>query len=58
MTIKFKAPDPKGRAEPRKMISVTPLTHNAVKLLAAKHELSMTRMLDAIVQYHNKYNET
>ena len=52
---KFKAPQ--VLAADRKMLSVTPETHASVRALSAKHGLSMTRMLEAIVQYHVLNNE-
>ena len=52
---KFKAPQ--VLAADRKMLSVTPETHASVRALSAKHGLNLTRMIEAIVQYHVLNNE-
>tara|TARA_R110000803_G_C11720005_1_gene288112 strand:- start:203 stop:379 length:177 start_codon:yes stop_codon:yes gene_type:complete len=54
MQVPFKPPKPQYRTANRKMISVTPETHDIIMRLAAKHDLSLTRMTEALVQYHDE----
>ena len=54
MNVPFKPPKPQYRSAERKMISVSPKTHDVIVRLAEKYELSMTRMTEAIVKYHDE----
>jgi|TARA_R110000796_G_scaffold188650_1_gene305574 hypothetical protein len=54
MQIPFKPPKPQHRTADRKMISVSIETHDIIMQLAKKYELSMTRMTEAIVEYHDE----
>lgn len=55
--VEFVAPEPNASAADRKMLAVTPETHDTVRELADKHNISMTKMITAIVRYHVLYSE-
>ncbi len=54
---KFTPPRPASKAEKRTVLAITPKTHTILKHLAKKHALSMTKMAQAIVEYHALTNE-
>lgn len=53
----FTPPTRASKAVGRKMLSITPDTHSKLAGLAEKHEISMTKMIGAIVDFHILNNE-
>jgi hypothetical protein len=51
---KFKTPKPNSRVEEAtKLVRVSCETHKIIKTLSTKHDLSMTKMLEAIILHHD-----